>query len=438
MSIITQPNKAFLLLIIILALFFRLYNLENRYSFDWDQEDDAVKVTQMIKTKHPRLLGPRVAGEEGFFVGPQHYYFLIPFYLLTKQDPIAGAYASVFIGILTTIVYYLISQKLFNRKIGLFASFIFAINPILTSWNVMYAPLISLLIFFLCLQILNGQTKYYPFLFFAFSFSATTHLVPASLIIPVIFSLLVSPKPNKKTFFISLFVFFIPLLPLIIFDFRNDFLNLKTIFTFIQSRSVSQSVPNYFLRSFFRSLNIFLPFVPDFIGRLLALILLPLSITLFTTKKTKLFYLIWILTPLVLLSQYHASIPEYYYGMVTALLPLLISFFVVKLKQPLLIITIILIFLLELPGLFTKKASISLKVKKDTVQYLSYQTRDQPYNVSFDLPLGWHTGYNYLFSYYRNPPQEIPQAHLYSIYLLSEPATGELVYENNPLGVVRK
>ena len=109
-----RTNLVLLFILITITLFFRLYQLKDRYIFDWDQEDDAYKVTDIIQTLKPRLIGPRVANEAGFFVGPFHYYFLLPFYAITSGNPYAGAYAAIFVAVSTTVILFLLFSRIFN------------------------------------------------------------------------------------------------------------------------------------------------------------------------------------------------------------------------------------------------------------------------------------------------------------------------------------
>ena len=76
-----------LILIFGFFVFLRFYNLDKRVIFDWDQERDAWVIKQILSEKKLTLIGPRVLGPEGFFLGPFFTYLLAPFYLLTSLHP---------------------------------------------------------------------------------------------------------------------------------------------------------------------------------------------------------------------------------------------------------------------------------------------------------------------------------------------------------------
>jgi hypothetical protein len=425
--------------IIIVALFFRLYNLENRYTFEWDQEDDAVKVMEMINLHKPRLIGPRVANDNSFFVGPYHYYFLVPFYFLTKGDPIAGAYAVIAVGVITCLVAYFTSNSIFKSPSGLIAGLIIAATPNLVSWNVMYASLNSLLTLYFCIQLIKlRQSRYFYLSLFILSLAGNTHLVPASLIIPVIFSILVSGyRPKFTNIVIGLIVFVIPFIPLIIFDFRHQFLNITKLVEFITKRQVSPVYfPLLFLRSFWRSLGV-LSLFPKVFERIVTLAILLSGVLLAKTLKNKLLFIVWILTPLLLLSFYRGDIPEYYYGSVTVLIPVFTAAILSKIKPKFIIIIFILPFVFhKTKQIMSGKSHVSLGAKESVVNSILKDSKEQKFSVSYNLPAGWNSGYEYLFQKY---PKKVANASLqYLIYHTSSAPAGIPIYGQEALGVVRR
>jgi len=146
------------------------------------------------------------------------------------------------------------------------------------------------------------------------------------------------------------------------------------------------------------------------------------------------------LAPLLILSLYHGNIPEYYYGTTLILFPILIATFINRISSKYLKATILIIFFaLQLSYFNTPASGIYLKNKLSLVKYLVSQTQDNKFNLSYDLPIGFNSGYGYLFKYLGKEPQNIPEAHLYSVYLNSStPKSGQIVYSDNVIGLVRK
>ncbi|MFA5828011.1 MAG: glycosyltransferase family 39 protein [Candidatus Shapirobacteria bacterium] len=435
-------SNVILLIILLISLCFRIYKLNELYNFDWDQEDDAQKVTEMITSHKPRLIGPRVANDNGFFVGPFHYYFLVPFYLITNNNPIAGAYASISIGLITTLVIYVVSQKIFGENTARLSALIYSLLPSITSWNVMYTAPLSLIIFYLCHQLISGKNNLFPLLIFTYSFSATTHLVPVSLFIPIIISLLLADKkPSSKQIILSLILSIIPLIPLIIFDLRHQFLNIKNLINFISVSKNNDYPPYLFLRSYWRSINLLFIKIHYLIivERIVIITAALTSVFLQNNKKYKIFIFSWLLTPILILSFYRGNIPEYYYGSSNIIIPILLSFLISKILSAKLLTFFSVAFLtFQIINFPSTPTGITLKDKTEAVSFLINQNRDPIFNVSYDLPLGFDNGYAYLFRYFGKEPQNTPAGHLYSISLSTRPSTGEIVYTNNTLSIVRK
>jgi hypothetical protein len=387
----------------------------------------------MINRRLPLLIGPQVANEDSFFVGPYHYYFLLPFYLFTKGEPIAGAYASVAIGVITSTIAFLITNSLFGFSTGLISGLFFAANPILVSWSAMYTSLFSLIIFYLA-------TKHqFPLAYFLLGLAITTHLASASMLIPVVYvTFFLPPKIKNPSMLILLFI--IPFVPIFIFDLRHNFLNLHKIIEFIFIQKSTSNPPLLFLKTFWRSL--------DFIGspgfttasRVLSLFILLLGIKSTTPKTSRVFTFLWTMSPLLALSFYRGNISEYYYGSVTTLIPIFLARLISQIRKEIIIVFILLLFfLIKLSLLIQSYQNITLKTKKNLVSYLINQKRDQFFNLSYDLPAGWNHGYSYLFKFYGKEPKNIPEAHLYTLSLLSNPPSGgELVYQQPPLGIFRR
>jgi hypothetical protein len=83
-----RPNwtQIFLLaLIVAFSIFIKVIRIDERYTFDWDQSNDAMNVMNMVWDKKPVLIGPRVANDNGFFTAPYFYYFYYLFFLLLED-----------------------------------------------------------------------------------------------------------------------------------------------------------------------------------------------------------------------------------------------------------------------------------------------------------------------------------------------------------------
>ena len=434
-----------LILVVFLAIFFKGFRLGERYTFDWDQSDDALKTMSMIWDKKPALIGPRVASENGFFVGPFHYYLLLPFYISTQGHPLAGAYFMIVVSVATVLAYFFVGRNIYNEKVGLVAAFIAAISTSVNSWNAIYIPLFSILGFFLCLKQLESD-KYFYWLVILSGLSATTHLVPASLVPLALFSIFLSArKPGWKKLLKGLAIFGLFFLPIIVFDLRHQFLNVNKLFEFIFSQNVTGEASFnrwLFLRSFWRSLTIFDGFKAigtPLLEYLFALISLVYGIFRHKSSRSKWFTFLWLVFPLLIMSKYKGNIPEYYFGMVGGLLPLFISILLIDLL-PIWLVGIFGIFLFYIQFKVIKgvRPTITLKDKEAVVTYIAKTQKTDPvFNVSYNLPLGTNNGYQFLFKLYRHEPVSGPEGHLYTISDTVYPKDN-VVFKTGSLYVIRR
>lgn len=437
-------NIFLVIFIAVFSLTISLLKFSKGYIFEWDQADDAAKVVSIINQKKPLLIGPRVSNDDGFFVGPYHYYFLLPFYLITKGDPIAGCYAVAFINLITSLCSFLLIKKMFGSKIAFLSSIFMVLSLGKISWSVMYAPLISIIAFYICYQSINKKF-YFPLAMLFTGIISNIHLVPISLIPIIIISFFLSKnKPNLKEIILGMVLFIIPFIPLIIFDLRHDFLNLTKLLSFIFVKDGGSNqlfVESLWLRSFWRSLGFF-NFFPLILNRLLSLILLIISPFLFKNPKHKILIIIWFILPLIILSRYHGAISEYYYDMINFLLPLFFSLFLFQfIKNELLITIIVLLFsILSIYKISVSRPElITLNDKKMIVEYLVSQKQDQPFNLSYETGPSFEFGFDYLFKFYKNQPQNTNNAHLYTLFIDNTlPPHLPVVFKSHIYSLVRR
>ncbi len=142
--------KRFLfVLIILIAIVLRFYNLSGYIQFLGDQGRDVLIVKRMLVEHQWTLLGPN-ASVGGFFTGPIYYYFMLPFLWFFNLNPVGPAYLSAFFGLATVILIYYFCKHFFNERVALVASFLSAISPKMVdisrfSWNPNPVPFFSLL-----------------------------------------------------------------------------------------------------------------------------------------------------------------------------------------------------------------------------------------------------------------------------------------------------
>jgi 4-amino-4-deoxy-L-arabinose transferase-like glycosyltransferase len=419
----------FYLPVLLLAIFCNFYKIDQRFNFDWDQERDAsIVYFGLIKDKNLPFIGPRVVDETGFFLGPLHYYLSSPFYFLFRGDPLGGAFWGALIGVLTSITYTFVATKLFNWKAGLALGILTASLPNTTAWNAMYMFLLSLLTYLMCIAILLGRTKFIPIVFFLVAAGLQSHFSGIFLLIMVGICVSMSWNHihnNQKGLVrlgIGLIILLVSFLPLLLFDLKNNFNNLRWFLGFfLKQKAVNVFLPDQFFNTLFQIFN---PF-NDVLNSWLLAVVIPIILLVYMKislipRVLKTFTAIWIVLPLVFVVAYSFKSPLYYYSTIIPIISILIVgiiFSFISSKKVFLVGALILVVsVLRIYKVAHFKSSKSISVKKAVVEYI-LAGPDPIFNVSYSVPLGENTGFDYLFKWYGRLPYNGPEGHLWTIVM---------------------
>lgn len=264
--------------ILILLLFIVVFILIRSIHFIWylnfsgDQAIFSMEALKIFKTGHPVLLGPPFSANLNgryAFQGPMIYYELLFFLVLGKFDPVVSSYIfMVFCGLMIFPLYYG-AKMLINKRAALIMVTVYTLLPYYIDfsrflWNPTFQfsliPLLFLLmgwykkketnLSFLVLSILLGIMLQYHYQF---------ALIIVGLFIYYFFIVKVRPK------LIGLYVLglLIGFAPLILFELRNNFYNIRTLILFAQHWSTldkpgGTNRGHYFLSSSFMAILLLL------------------------------------------------------------------------------------------------------------------------------------------------------------------------------------
>lgn len=230
------PHRVLLIIILIIGLFFRTYKIVERFEFAHDGDLYSWIVKDIVVDKHPRLIG-QLTSVPGIYIGPLFYYLLVPFFLISRMDPIGAVIPITIIGMFTILSYYLVFRKLFNPTVGLIAGFLQAVllSPILFDRQaVPSAPtnIWAIWYFYCVVSMLRGNFKVLPLLAILIGLIWHIHiaLIPALVAIPI--GLFLNKKlPSRKLIFKSLIILIFVSAPLILFELRHNFIQTGSVIT---------------------------------------------------------------------------------------------------------------------------------------------------------------------------------------------------------------
>jgi 4-amino-4-deoxy-L-arabinose transferase-like glycosyltransferase len=220
--------------LLILGVFFRFYRIEDTLMFQGDQGRDALVIKRMIVDRDLTLLGP-ITSVGNMYLGPFYYYFMLPFFYLTFPNPVGPAMGVALADVITMIGVYVIAKKYFGQTAGIFSLalysfFALAVEYARFSWNPNIAPLFGLATFYFAVQYsktlklrdLALSVAAFGILIQLHYVALSAGLVPLVALILPIMQKKVKVKQALAALGTAMGVFFISLVPLLLFNLRHN------------------------------------------------------------------------------------------------------------------------------------------------------------------------------------------------------------------------
>ncbi len=344
--------------IIALASFLRLYRISDYMNFLGDEGRDVLTVKHILEGQLT-FLGPRSSAAD-FYYGPIYYYMITPFLWLFHYDPVGPAVFIALLGILTVYVVYRVGKKFFGTSAGIIAAALYTVSPVVityshSSWNPNPLPLVSLLTLFLAYSGLKNPNVW-KFLLIGLLLGIAIQLQYLALFLGVIifvYIVLGTIINDRKQVILNLVKRFVLLIvgfvigwsPFLAFEVYHGFPNLKTILLFLAGKipsSVStHSTPlgqvfEVFFKLFGRLVTVFpltdLSRIHDteqlYLWYLLSLLLgvvAVVGVIKIKDRLAQLLIIIWLVIGVGMFALYKKSIYDYYLGFMFPLPFLLIG-----------------------------------------------------------------------------------------------------------------
>lgn len=226
--------------IALVGLFLRLFHLRQLVGFDFDQEYAAMFAQNVLTVFPIQMIGQGLS-VPGLFMGPFYFYYLVPFFALSRLDPIGGYIGSIALGIFSLVLSFFILKHIFDKTTAIVGSLLLATLVLYIQYDWAMAPTYSsiglIILTWLCMfKYWMGHMKYLPLLAFIFGLYTSFH--PILFPFYFVFLLLLGIKrkmPSIPLFLISWVCFVLPITPLLMFEYFRHFLEVKALFTLGQS-----------------------------------------------------------------------------------------------------------------------------------------------------------------------------------------------------------
>lgn len=379
-------------ILLTVAIIFRtIYYSNIEVGFDQIQ---IIEHAKQISKSNYTLVGPRT-GPADMFTGPLIYYIAAPFLALFGQTNTI-LLVPAFIALTTGASIYFLTKRYFSIKLAKINTLIWAFSPLLVNldrnlWN----PILTLMSSFIIFSQLytKKRDKFTPFLLFIGSFLTYQAHFSGIILLIVAIALIIVLRYNLKLIFPLLLGLMISLVPTILFDIRNQYLNTKGLVK-LASGSTESNLTVLF-QDVIQNVYILL----ETLGKIFlfgnntttivtfGFMILITSILVLKLKNIKL-PLLWLLSIPILYSFYDGTKPEYYF--LISIPPLLFLSSEILNKLQLKILYMVLIFFIINSAIynfnaFKKPAGFSLKSINEINEYFS---KNLVKDIAYDLPYG--------------------------------------------------
>ncbi len=427
-------------LIALFAVLLRLVKLEELLYFTYDEEIPAFVGRRLILWQHIPLIGG--ATPFGFHLGPYFYWFYAVLLFIGKLNPVVWGFAGAVLSTVTTLLIYIVGKNFFSKKVGISAAILWAFSALANVydrhlWALTWGPITCLLVLYCLQKLAQGAKKFiYPL---ALTIGLAVHADPSNLVFLglILFTFLYYKLPLKKNLAVLFIAIIVFTLPLVIFDIRHNFANLRPTLNFIKA---GRNTPALRLEQLEKNTLIFpqaaarlvyafgdgevakqYSYCRNYIAEkfatipLLATITASLALILFvfvSFKYRRTSNLPLISSVLILYffgifiygTILNGDIFEHYLTGAFPVFLLIAAFFISRLPKKLWLITLAIFVSANLYKLSTLQNSQGLKDKRQAIEYTMQQVGDKPFSLD-SLSTCWKwNGYRYLFTVFGREP----------------------------------
>ncbi len=412
--------------VLFLALFFRLYKIDQYMIFLGDEGRDAQVIKAMVDVGHFPLIGPPTS-VGNIYLGPLYYYMMLIPMLLFGLSPVAPSIMVAVIGVLTVALIYYLGKNWFNRKAALISSFLYAISPVSIaysnfSWNPNPLPFFALLSIFGLYKVHKSGNFLWLILTGASLAASLQFHYLALILIPVVIILWVYQKKPGKNFIsgtiLAVTAFLILMSPLLWFDLRHDFLNYKALTHLFSTNTVAGNIFENFAK---------IPqlFSYNLVGKYIAgqnfyleiIVSVLILFSLFRRSWSVMALGIWLFVGLIGVSFYKGDVYDHYLNFLNPVPFLLLgSIAAIKLQkkyQSLLnIFLVVLVFTLAFVNLQKNPLLLApqnqLKRTQDIAKFIIQKSNKEDFNFALIAKSNYDSAYQFYLDLYGHKPKVVP------------------------------
>ena len=208
----------------------------------------------MIVDHKFRLIGTQ-SSIPGLYTPPFYYYLMVPFLLISNFNPVGLDYTTAFFGVATAIILYLVLIKLTeSRTLSFLLVLFYSFQPAIVyqsrfAWNPNTMPFFVILALFGLFKITEEKEKLIYYFIFFFSLGMTVNLHYSGMIFTLVavLTLFILKIFSWKNLLLGSGVFILEIIPLLLFDLKHNFVNIRGIINYFTVGTTNNIPPPPFI-----------------------------------------------------------------------------------------------------------------------------------------------------------------------------------------------
>lgn len=222
-----------LICLFLFSLFLRFYNYQNRWGLALDQAHSALIARYGLEALKIPLIGP-FSSAGPMQTGGEWYWFVMAGTIFNQNEVITPWIFLTLTYVLFVLLIAFLGKELVSKKFGILLGVLALVSTaqIAQSSNLTnQSPLALFSLFAIWSMIRFIKTKKMRYLFllgFNVSFAISLHFQGIALLSLVLATIIIA-RASLKGALTTLFGLFVPMIPLLLFDFKNDFINSRNI-----------------------------------------------------------------------------------------------------------------------------------------------------------------------------------------------------------------
>lgn len=231
--------KVIIALIIFNIFLASFWVINGNIFFHTDIARDFLLMQDIVDNRDLTLIGPRSGAIPGLFHGPLWLYLNAPGFIIGEGDPVVVGWFWVVLYILSLFIIYYVGKKMFGEEEGILSALLLSSVTILNVRSLFnpYGALILTPLYFYFFK-LYLQTRKFKILVLSFFLLGLIIQFQMALGVPILiltflFLIFYLFKSKKLPHLVSVFILLIPLSTHLLFDLRNNFLQIKSVINYI-------------------------------------------------------------------------------------------------------------------------------------------------------------------------------------------------------------